>query len=109
MFSKVPATAEPELVEAFGDDFDTYFVPAMEIKLKEDAATNEAILEALMGAFDGEDGRPMFAEVFDVARWLKPTDTFFGKLMLDPATEEVAAPFIDSDIIKPYKPSLRVA
>jgi len=103
-YSAIPQDQEAELQATFGDDFDRYFKSSMRIALTDEAAADEAFLARLIEALGDE-----FARRFVVTRTLTPTEALHLDMVMRPEVEERARPFVESEVIKPAKPSLKLA
>ena len=104
-YSKIPADRLPELGEAFGDDSERYFIPRLNITLTPEASANEADLGKLIRALGPDE----FRRVFKVERWAEVSETFHSDFTLRPEVQETALPFVDEEVIRSYKPTLRLA
>lgn len=104
-YSAVPMEAMPALQEAFGAEAGRYFVEKTELALTPAAVADKEVLRALIAAL----GPARFAECFTVKKSVAVTETFHHDFTLKPEVEAKARDFMDQDIIKPYKPSLKVA
>lgn len=104
-YSPVPQDHESALAETFGDDFGRYFKAALQIKLTDEAAADEEFLGRLIEAL-GEDE---FARRLTVTRTLSVTEALHRDIVMRPEVEEKARPFTESEVIKQYKPSLKLA
>lgn len=104
-YSKVAAEHMDALREAFPERFDTYFKLRTRLELLPSATEDPAILQALVDAL----GPDRFAAVFAVTQYGEVTETFHSDYTLKADVQAAAEPFIESEVVKPYKPSLRVA
>lgn len=93
----------PALKEAFGADADRYFKPRTKLELTEAAAEDKELLAKLIEAL----GPAKFAASFSVKQFAEVTEAFHGDFTLKPAVEAKARPFMESEIVKAYKPTLR--
>lgn len=103
-YSKVPAEHAPALDDAFGHSRAQYFTDRLSIALTDEAAADEEVLSSLIEAL----GPDRFRQVFKVSRWLEPTEVFHTDYTTKAEVQDRAAELIDAQIIKPYKPALKV-
>lgn len=102
-YSKIPAEHQEELTKAFGfKDAANYFKLRTTLSLKPEAVEDAELLGKLIEVL-GEDG---FAKAFTALQHLEVTETFHADYTLKPAVEKKAQPFLDSEVIKPYSPTL---
>jgi hypothetical protein len=104
VYSAIPADHEADLREAFGADAGRYFKVDLKIALTPEAAKDDAFLARLIEAMG-----PEFAARFTVARTVKPTEEFHRDYTLRADVQEKARPFVETEVIKANKPSLRIA
>jgi hypothetical protein len=104
-YSAVPMECLPALQEAFGEEAQRYFVTKTELALTPAAVADKEVLRALVAAL----GPARFAECFTVKKSVAVTETFHHDFTLKAEVEAKARDFIDQGVIKPFKPSLKVA
>ncbi len=103
-YTKISAEHADTLDQVFGDARPRYFTERLSIALTDEAAADEQVLSDLVEAL----GPDRFRQVFKVARWLEPTESFHSDYTLRADVQEQARELVSAEIVKPYKPSLRV-
>lgn len=103
-YCSVAATQLPALKEAFGPAADRYFQSKLQLSVTEAAAADKALLGKLIAALGPEE----FAKAFAVKQVIEVGEAFHSDFTLNPEIEAKARPFMDTEAIKAYKPSLRV-
>jgi hypothetical protein len=104
-YSAVPLESLPALQETFAEEAGRYFVEKTELALTPAAVADKEVLKTLIAAL----GPAKFAECFTVKKSAAVTETFHHDFTLKPEVEAKARDFIDQGIIRPYKPSIKVA
>jgi hypothetical protein len=102
-YCPLPDANIDEVRKLAGVTFPRYFAEKLKIELTAEAAADEAFLQKLLGAL----GPGEFAARFNVTRSVVPTEEFHRAVTLDRAVADKAAPLLEQQIIRPYKPSLR--
>lgn len=103
-YSPIATEHAAALDDAFGHAREQYFKDGLSIALTDEAAQNEEVLGDLIAAL----GPDRFRQVFKVSRWIEPTEVFHTDYTTKPEVQQRAAELIEAQIVKPYKPSLRV-
>lgn len=93
-----------EMNEAFGPEaYAQYFADERSIEVREQFVSDRAFLQRLMAAFGAE-----FSTYFAVKKVVKPTETFHSDYTLKPEVQAKADPFVQRDVIKPRKASVKL-
>ena len=104
-YCDIGAEHAPALDDAFGEtERGRYFADRLAIALTDEAAADEGVLSDLVAAL----GPDRFRQVFKVSRWLEPTESFHADYTTREEVQQQAAELMSLQIIKPYKPALRV-
>ncbi len=103
-FAVVPQGALPRIRRAFKGETERYFQERISVELSP-AAVNEETLRELLEKL----GEERFRALFNVTSEVVVTDAFYDDWTLKPSVEEKARGLIDEGLIRPYKPTLRVA
>lgn len=101
-YCAIPDASVEAVRKLAGPTFGRYFNEKLEIKLNADAVTEER-LQLLLDRLGADE----FASMFTVTRTVVPSEEFHRAVTLDRAVAEKAAPLIEQQIIRAYKPSLR--
>lgn len=101
-YSAVPVEHRDALAEAFGARMDDYFADTLTISLTEAAASDEAFLKKLMKAMG-----PDFDTHFTVSRQIAVKEALHNDITLKQDVADKAGPFLETEVLKPAKPSFR--
>ncbi len=108
-FCPVDPANLPALGDAFGEAAGRYFLPTMDVSLTPEVTGDPEALKALVGVLLSALGAERFRASFKVVQRVKVSESFYDDWTLNPAVQATADPFIQSEVIKPYQPTLRVA
>jgi hypothetical protein len=103
-YSKIPDEHIGALRETFTQDYPRYFAEQLNVSLTLEAAADEKFLSILVAALGPDE----FAARFNVTRTVTPTEAFHVDYTVMPQVRAESQPFIESEVIKPYKPSLKI-
>ena len=101
-YSPVELTEKDSLVEAFGDDYALYFRLNTELTIKKDSSNEPGLVKELIDRL----GVDFFRLHFDVKRNILVNGALHDALNTNSALRDVAQPFIDCKVIKPYSPAI---
>lgn len=101
-YSKVPVPALADLRTAIGDKAGMYLNESFKIEMKADAAA-EADVAYMMERLGAE----WFASHFKVTQEVTPTPAMHAARLLDPAVDTMLKPFVESEVVKATKASIR--
>ncbi len=106
-FSLIDPAHRPALDEAFGEDAKRYFIDSMDVAFTDEVTGDEQALRSLVGALMSVLGAERFKASFKVTRRVKVSEAFYIDWTLNPDVAAKADPLIQSEIIKPYTPTVR--
>lgn len=104
-YSLIDADEGDALSHAFGEQFPMFFRRSIEMSVSKDVSNDDDFIKDLVQRV----GTDFFQKYFVVKMGLKVTDAMHAALSLDEGVREIAQPFIDGQVIKPYSPSIKLA
>lgn len=104
-YSLIDADEGDALSHAFGEQFSMFFRRSIEMSVSKDVSNDDDFIKDLVERV----GVDFFQKYFVVKSGLKVTDAMHAALSLDEGVREIAQPFIDGQVIKPYSPSIKLA
>lgn len=102
-YCEIPQEREADLAAAFGEKARVYFPARVSLSLTDEAAQDEGVLQALVDAL----GPERFGQVFKAKRTLVVSEAFHTDVTLSEEVEQLAAPFLADQTIKPYRATLK--
>lgn len=104
-YSAIPTDHMGRIEELFDEDAEKYFETTTAVALSPAALADENIVAKLIEAV----GQENFGRYFEVKQNVKPTVKFHELRSTDPAVREKAETLQDEGILRPAKPSLKIA
>ena len=103
-YSAIPMTEKNNLLEAFGDDYGTYFREDVDLSLNKDSANDPSVRKHLLDVLGAE----FFTLHFDPKKQIRVNEALHVGINTDPQVRAIAQPLVDKLIIKPYSPSIKL-
>jgi hypothetical protein len=107
-YSAINLEDEELLQKMFGEDFEKFFVSKTSVSFSEALLNNEERLQEVLTAIQEVVDQEEFAKFFKVEYSYAPTEAYHKGRITNPEIREKAKMAESEDIIKPYKPTVKL-